>query len=330
MLKSRVGILLVAVCIAWLFAAFSQAADFTIPAGYYFDANGDSLDMPNEDMNNAGSVTVHNGTVTVGGDWLNTGSFASTNGTVRFSSASRAQSVTTGGTASAFSTITITNSHTSGVTFNDALYCGTLTASAGVKKLSFGASGVHTVSSRFNVNGASGNVITLAPAVASAAWYLDAPSTTVSYLGVSYSREASGKSVIAQHSTTGGNNENWVFPPVAVTGAAAGLTSSSATLNGTVTANGGTTTSWFDYGTVSGVYTGSSTTQSVAGSGATAVGISISGFSVSTTYYYRISAQNDAGTSTGSDASFATMAETTAPVGSGINRGIFTTSAGVT
>ena len=47
------------------FAALLQAAEFTIPAGYYFDANGDSLNLPNEDMNNAGSVTVHNGTVSV-------------------------------------------------------------------------------------------------------------------------------------------------------------------------------------------------------------------------------------------------------------------------
>ena len=93
MLKSRVGILLrcgvysLAVC-----GVFTGRDFFTIPAGYYFDANGDSLDMPNEDMNNAGSVTVHNGTVTVGGDWLNTGSFASTNGTAPGSAAPPAPS----------------------------------------------------------------------------------------------------------------------------------------------------------------------------------------------------------------------------------------------
>ena len=142
--------------------SFTRAGDFTIPVNYIWEVNDNTFEIPEEDINNAGSVTVHYGTVTMGGDWINSGSFSSNYGTVILNSAAGSQSVTTGGTSSAFSTLTITNSHSVGVTFVDALYCGTLTASSGVQKLSFGTSGVHTISSNFNVNGSSGNLITLA------------------------------------------------------------------------------------------------------------------------------------------------------------------------
>src|SRR3990167_9473446 len=55
------------------------------------------------------------------------------------------------------------------------------------------------------------------------------------------------------------SNLNVKLPSVS-TGTATSVTTNSATLNGTVTAFGATT-AWFDYGTVSGVYTGTSTTQ---------------------------------------------------------------------
>ena len=141
----------------------THAGDFTVPADYTFEVNDNTWELPEENINNTGSVTVHYGTVTLGGDWTNSGSFSSNYGAVVLNSTAGAQSVTTGGTSSAFSTITITNTDASGVTFADALYCGTLTASSGVQKLSFGTSGVHTISSKFNVNGSSGNLITLAP-----------------------------------------------------------------------------------------------------------------------------------------------------------------------
>ncbi|MBF8275962.1 MAG: hypothetical protein HW390_1035 [Candidatus Brocadiaceae bacterium] len=107
------------------------------------------------------------------------------------------------------------------------------------------------------------------------------------------------------------------LPPTVITGTATGITSSSATLNGTVTANGLPTTAWFNYGTVSASYTGTSTTQSVSGTSSASVSIGISGLSAATTYYYRIAANNSVGTSTGRELSFSTAAaDTTAPSGS--------------
>ena len=72
--------------------------------------------------------------------------------------------------------------------------------------------------------------------------------------------------------------------------------------------NGLTTTAWFNYGTTSGSYSSTSSTKTISGSSDTAVSIGISGLSAGTKYYYRLSAQNSAGTSTGSEASFTTKA----------------------
>ena len=91
--------------------------------------------------------------------------------------------------------------------------------------------------------------------------------------------------------------------PTVTTGAASNVTTDSATLAGTVNGRGLSTTATFSYGVASGVYTGTSTTQSVSG---TDVSIGISSFSSGTTYYYRIAANSGAGTSTGNEASFTT------------------------
>src|SRR3989339_149426 len=101
-------------------------------------------------------------------------------------------------------------------------------------------------------------------------------------------------------------------PPEVTTGAATNVTTTSATLNGTVNAKGLSTTAWFEYGTVKVLYSSVSSTQSVAGSNDTSVQISISGLSSDTTYYYRIVAENSAGTTYGSEYSFKTPASSTA------------------
>ncbi len=306
MLKRKTGSILCAaliLCAAW--GTLLSAGDLTIPDSYIFRVNDNTLRIPDDGVNNAGSLTAHYGTVTLGGDWLNAGYFSSTSGVVEFTSASRAQSVTTGGTSSAFSTVTVKNTHASGVTFADALYCGTLTASSGVKRLSFGTSGVHTVSSRFDVNGSQGSRITLAPAATATAWYLDAPSGTVYYLDAGYSNEASGKTLTAYHSVDAGGNANWAFYPAVTTSAATDISTDFATLNGAVIANGATATAWFQYGASSGSYTGT-TTRGASGTSSATVSAAISGLSASTMYYYRLVAQNGVGTSYGSETTVTT------------------------
>lgn len=96
-------------------------------------------------------------------------------------------------------------------------------------------------------------------------------------------------------------------PPMVDTGSASNITSNSATLNGTVNANGLNTTTWFEYGTTSGTFGSTSSTQTVSGWDDTTVSISISELSAGTTYYYRIAAQNSAGTAYGSEITFTTL-----------------------
>jgi hypothetical protein len=96
-------------------------------------------------------------------------------------------------------------------------------------------------------------------------------------------------------------------PPTVTTGSVTSVTSSSATLNGTVNPNGLSTTYYFNYGTTTSY--GSTTASANAGSGTSNVSVSadVIGLSANTTYHIRIVATNSAGTSYGSDQSFTTL-----------------------
>lgn len=95
-------------------------------------------------------------------------------------------------------------------------------------------------------------------------------------------------------------------PPVVTTGLAGSLTPQSASVVGTVNANGVKTRYFFDYGT-SRKY-GSRTARQNAGAGATplAATAGISGLRSNTTYHYRLVAVNAKGTSRGADRTFKT------------------------
>jgi hypothetical protein len=82
---------------------------------------------------------------------------------------------------------------------------------------------------------------------------------------------------------------------------------SSATLNGTVDANGRATTWFFEYGTSTGY--GARTPVQSAGSGTTARGVAaaVSGLRSGRIYHYRLVARSDAGTSRGADRTLSTF-----------------------
>ncbi|HJW38544.1 MAG TPA: NF038122 family metalloprotease [Candidatus Udaeobacter sp.] len=101
-------------------------------------------------------------------------------------------------------------------------------------------------------------------------------------------------------------------PPPA-TNPATNVASSSATLNGSFNPRGLSTTVYFQYGTTTG-YGHTTTGQSYNGNTAQSVSANISGLNASTTYHFRIVAQNDDGTSYGSDRTFTTLTLTGAPV----------------
>jgi len=95
--------------------------------------------------------------------------------------------------------------------------------------------------------------------------------------------------------------------PSATTGAATVVGTSSATLNGTVNANGSSTAVTFEYGlTTSYGATVTADQSPVTGNINTAVSTTVSGLVSNTTYHYRVVATNANGTSYGIDMTFTT------------------------
>jgi hypothetical protein len=113
--------------------------------------------------------------------------------------------------------------------------------------------------------------------------------------------------------------------PTVVTTAATAVTGTTATLNGTVNANGNSTTVTFDYGLTTGYGTTVPGVPSpVTGSSAVAVSAAITGLSPNTTYHCRVNGTNSVGTSNGNDIVFTTgppppTVVTTAATGVGLN-----------
>ena len=96
-------------------------------------------------------------------------------------------------------------------------------------------------------------------------------------------------------------------PPAVITTAATAISTNTATLNGTVNANGYSTTVTFEYGlttaygtTVPGV------PGTVTGNTVTPVSANISGLTISTLYHYRVIGVNAGGTVNGNDMTFTT------------------------
>jgi hypothetical protein len=98
--------------------------------------------------------------------------------------------------------------------------------------------------------------------------------------------------------------------PSATTTAESSLTSSGATLNGTVNPNGETATVYFEYGTTSLNQTTSSTILNSDLTVTQPVGIPVSGLSPNTLYQYEIVAQNGIGTTFGAVLNFTTPGAT--------------------
>ena len=100
-----------------------------------------------------------------------------------------------------------------------------------------------------------------------------------------------------------------VQPPTVTTTAASSITSTGATLNGTVNANGGSTTVTFQYGPTTGYGSTITAAQSpVTGNITTPVNAAVTGLAPNTLYHYRCVGVNSAGTTYGNDITFTTSA----------------------
>ena len=99
--------------------------------------------------------------------------------------------------------------------------------------------------------------------------------------------------------------------PTATTNAATAITQTGATLNGTVTANGASTTVTFEWGLTSAYGSSAAATQSpLAGSASgAAVSVPITGLACNTLYHFHVTANNGTGgTIDGGDLTFTTLA----------------------
>ena len=94
-------------------------------------------------------------------------------------------------------------------------------------------------------------------------------------------------------------------PPVVTTNPATNVTTSSATLNGSLDPHGLTTTVYFQYGTTTS-YGHATAMLSQTGNTYRNIAANISGLATHTTYHFRILAKNSAGTSLGIDRTFTT------------------------
>jgi LPXTG-motif cell wall-anchored protein len=113
---------------------------------------------------------------------------------------------------------------------------------------------------------------------------------------------------------SGGGGGPTTEKPTVITNTVTGVTASSATLSGNVTASGGATVTarGFVYGSAADpAIGGTGVTQTAAGTGTGSFTANVSGLTASTTYHVRAYATNSEGTSYGADVSFTTSAATT-------------------
>ncbi|MBK8323909.1 MAG: DUF4214 domain-containing protein [Betaproteobacteria bacterium] len=98
--------------------------------------------------------------------------------------------------------------------------------------------------------------------------------------------------------------------PTATTSAASTITSTGATLNGSVNDMGAATTVTFEYGTTTGYGTSVAASPSTVAGGARDVSVAatVAGLAPSTTYHFRVRGTNSAGTTLGANQSFTTPA----------------------
>ncbi len=229
------------------------------------------------------------GDITVSGNWSNSGGVFTHN----------SHKVTLDGTSQDFSGSTTFYDLTKNVTSADTL--------------AFQSGNRTTITNTLVLQGQSGQLMSLRSSSSGTQWEIDPQATrTISYVDVKDSYNVNDTLINpGTGSVNSFNNTNWSFAdaPTATTNAASGIGATGATLNGTINANGTSTTVTFEYGATTAYGTTVTAAQSpVAGSTDTSVSKAITGLTADTTYHYRVVGTSAAGTVQGGDQTFATLA----------------------
>jgi len=171
------------------------------------------------------------------------------------------------GSSTKLTTLTITNSgslnfssplnltgtlslyRSSGVTFGNDLTVGTFYAASQVSQIIFHAGSAYTITTLLDIEGASGNLISLRSSVTNTQWTINPQGTRiVSYVDVKDSDNINAAAITPTYSKDSGNNTNWILATYF-------------TISGTTPATAGannelTITAYDYYGNVSNSYTG--------------------------------------------------------------------------
>lgn len=202
-------------------------------------------------------------------------------------------------TAPVFSSAVVSSTGTTiTITFNESVESSYANASA----FSVTAGGTNIAISSVSYSGSTA-ILTLASAITSGKTVL------VSYTGSGIQDTSRNYTSTFTNKAVTNNSTIVLAAPTVKTGSASSITSSSATLAGTVTANNATTADSIQYGTSTSY--GTTVVASPAtttGASATSITASLSGLAPNTTYHYRVKAVNSVGPANGSDATFTTLA----------------------
>lgn len=139
----------------------------------------------------AGTLSAGANSITVGGNWSNSGTFNAGTGTVIFNDNTKVSTISGSSTFFNFSSTT-----------------------AG-KQITFTAGTTQTISGTLTLTGASGNLIVLRSTVSGSQWSINPQgSRSVSFVDVKDSNNTNATAINAITSTDSGNNTNWNFGTV--------------------------------------------------------------------------------------------------------------------
>ncbi|OGU27792.1 MAG: hypothetical protein A2X66_07410 [Ignavibacteria bacterium GWA2_54_16] len=210
---------------------------------------------------------------------------------------------TSSGSALSFTTTpplpAVTTASASSITSTTAVLNGTVNPSGALTAASFEWGTISTLSSAASTTSRSIGSGTSDVAVADTLSGLNA-NTTYYYRAVGVNGAGTQKGSIVSFTTKGAG-----VAPTVTTGSPMSISTTSATLTGSVNPNGLSTSVVFQYGTSTGYGNQVTATQSpVNGASAVSVSALLSGLSAGTTYHYRVVATNSAGTANGVDQTF--------------------------
>lgn len=168
-------------------SAFGQAADLTIDPGVTVDLTADLT--VDGDINNAGTLNLNNNTLSFNGNWTNTGTLNAGTSTV------------------------VLNGTDQTITGDNTFYNLTkIVASAAT--LTLGAGDTQTITNTMNLQGASGQLLSLRSTTPATAANIDPQNTrTIAFLDVQDNFNANATSIDARGtgSDNSGNNTRWIF-----------------------------------------------------------------------------------------------------------------------